>query len=229
MSQFQMDADWLAFHPDPSKPTYAPPPGAIDAHCHVFGPGDQFPYAPERKYTPCDAPKQKLWALRDHLGFARNVIVQATCHGADNRALVDALEASAGLARGVATVRQNVTDEELAALDAEQRRAADGARRAEMRAAAAREEWREDTTADFDAADDVAAHQAIDRAPEMPDAERALIEAELVEVTAELDALRARGLVDAEGDEALAAADAAGRQAMAEARAWRTAARCLVT
>ena len=53
-----------------------------------------FRIAPERKYTPCDAPKEKLWALRDFLGFERNVIVQATCHGADNRALVDALRAS---------------------------------------------------------------------------------------------------------------------------------------
>ena len=44
----------------------------------------RFPYAPERKYTPCDAGKDKLFALRDFLGFERNVIVQATCHGADN-------------------------------------------------------------------------------------------------------------------------------------------------
>ncbi|MDG5493349.1 amidohydrolase family protein [Niveispirillum sp. BGYR6] len=115
---FQMDADWLPFHPNPSKPAYVPPPGAVDAHCHVFGPGDVFPYAPERKYTPCDAPKEKLWALRDYLGFSRNVIVQATCHGADNRAVVDALQASGGRARGVATVRRSVTDEELQALDA---------------------------------------------------------------------------------------------------------------
>ncbi|WP_244559600.1 MULTISPECIES: amidohydrolase family protein [unclassified Azospirillum] len=115
---FQMDADWLPFHPNPSKPAYVPPPGAVDAHCHVFGPGDVFPYAPERKYTPCDAPKEKLWALRDYLGFSRNVIVQATCHGADNRAVVDALQASGGRARGVATVRRSVTDEELKALDA---------------------------------------------------------------------------------------------------------------
>ena len=64
-----------------------------------FGPGDRFPYAPERKYTPCDASKEQLFALRDHLGFDRNVIVQATCHGSDNRALVDALEASGGRAR----------------------------------------------------------------------------------------------------------------------------------
>ncbi len=116
MSQFEMDADWLVFHPKPSKPGYTPPPGAVDAHCHVFGPGDRFPYAPERKYTPCDAPREKLWALRDHLGFARNVIVQATCHGADNRALVDALENSGGLARGVGSVKPDITDEELEAL-----------------------------------------------------------------------------------------------------------------
>jgi 2-pyrone-4,6-dicarboxylate lactonase len=112
-----MDADYMPFRPDRSRPTYAPPPGAVDAHCHVFGPADVFPYAPERKYTPCDAPKEKLFGLRDFLGFSRNVIVQATCHGADNRALVDALKASKGLARGVATVRASVTDDELKALD----------------------------------------------------------------------------------------------------------------
>ena len=75
----------------------------------MFGPSAQFPYAPERKYTPCDASKEQLFALRDHLGFACNVIVQATCHGADNRAMVDALVHS-GRARGVATVRRSVTD-----------------------------------------------------------------------------------------------------------------------
>lgn len=118
MADFQMDPNWLCWDPAPSTPRFTPPPGAVDAHCHVFGPGDVFPYAPERKYTPCDASKEQLFALRDHLGFARNVIVQATCHGADNRALVDALQASEGRARGVATVRDTVTDEELAALDA---------------------------------------------------------------------------------------------------------------
>ena len=118
MAAFTMDADWLPFHPAPSKPSFRLPPGAVDAHCHVFGPGDVFPYAPERKYTPCDAPKEKLWALRDHLGFSRNVIVQATCHGADNRAVVDALRASNGTAKGIATVRRSVTDGELLAMNA---------------------------------------------------------------------------------------------------------------
>jgi len=108
-----MDVNCMPFHPNPRKPVYTPPPGAVDAHCHVFGPGDVFPYAPERKYTPPDAPKEKLFALRDFLGFARNVIVQATCHGRDNRALVDALKASHGLARGVASVGPSIAEAEL--------------------------------------------------------------------------------------------------------------------
>ena len=108
-----MDPDYLPFHPSPSKPAWTPPAGAVDAHCHVFGPADRFPYAPERKYTPCDAPRTKLFELRDYLGFARNVIVQASCHGRDNAALVDALESAGELARGVAVVGPDVADGEL--------------------------------------------------------------------------------------------------------------------
>jgi 2-pyrone-4,6-dicarboxylate lactonase len=117
-ARFQPDADWLPFHPNPSKPAFTPPPGAVDAHCHVFGPGDVFPYAPERKYTPTDAGQEQLFALRDFLGFERNVIVQATCHGADNGALADALIAAGGRARGVATIRPGVSRSELTDLDA---------------------------------------------------------------------------------------------------------------
>jgi len=111
-----MDADWLVFDEHPSRPTFVVPQGSVDAHCHVFGPGDVFPFAPERKYTPCDASKDQLFALRDLLGFERNVIVQATCHGADNRAMLDALTSSGGRSRGVATVHSDVTDAELAVL-----------------------------------------------------------------------------------------------------------------
>jgi 2-pyrone-4,6-dicarboxylate lactonase len=109
---------WLDWHPNPSKPAFRLPPGTVDAHCHVFGPQAAFPFSPERKYTPCDAGKDRLFALRDHLGIARNVIVQATCHGADNSAMVDAVQAAGGRARGVATVRPDVTDAELRRLDA---------------------------------------------------------------------------------------------------------------
>jgi 2-pyrone-4,6-dicarboxylate lactonase len=110
---FEKTKGWLDWYDRPSKPTFRVPAGAVDAHCHVFGPGAEFPYAPERKYTPCDAGKAVLFALRDHLGFSRNVVVQATCHGADNRAMVDACLSSGGKARGIATVRRDVTDTEL--------------------------------------------------------------------------------------------------------------------
>jgi len=113
-----MDADYLPFHPSPKKPSFVAPAGAIDAHCHVFGPADQFPYHPKRKYTPCDASKEQLFALRDFLGFSRNVIVQASCHGTDNAALIDALESAGELARGVAFVGPEVTEDELKAMDA---------------------------------------------------------------------------------------------------------------
>ncbi|MFH8476384.1 amidohydrolase family protein [Streptomyces sp. NPDC018000] len=104
---------WLDWYAGPTRPRFVLPEGAVDAHCHVFGPGAEFPFAPERKYTPCDASKDQLFELRDHLGFARNVVVQATCHGADNSAMADALRASGCLARGVATVRPGISDAEL--------------------------------------------------------------------------------------------------------------------
>ena len=110
---FEKTPGWLDWCARPSKPRFVVPPGSVDAHCHVFGPGDVFPFAAERKYTPCDASREQLFALRDHLGFARNVVVQATCHGADNRAMVDVLKHAGGLARGVATVKRTVTDHEL--------------------------------------------------------------------------------------------------------------------
>ena len=115
---FVKDADWLDWHPNPSKPKFVVPAGAVDAHCHVFGPGDIFPFAPERKYTPCDASREQLFALRDFLGFSKNVVVQATCHGADNSALLDVLEHSDDRARGVVTVKADVTHEELARMHA---------------------------------------------------------------------------------------------------------------
>jgi len=109
---------WLDWYENPSTPRFILPVGAVDAHCHVFGPAAEFPFAPERKYTPCDASKEQLFALRDRLGIGRNVIVQATCHGADNAAMLDAVQSADGRARGIATVRTDVTDTELRRLDA---------------------------------------------------------------------------------------------------------------
>jgi 2-pyrone-4,6-dicarboxylate lactonase len=100
----------------PAKPGWTPPPGAVDAHVHVFGPEAEFPFSSKAKYRPDDATPEMLFALRDFLGFSRNVIVQASCHGTDNRATLNAIAKSAGQARGVAVVDPEISTEELKAL-----------------------------------------------------------------------------------------------------------------
>ncbi len=113
-----MQTEPPTWHPDPSKPRFVPPTGAVDAHCHVFGPADRFPFAPRRKYTPSDAPKEQLFALRRHLGFARNVLVQASCHGRDNAATLDAIASDPENCRGIAVVDASIGDAELDAMHA---------------------------------------------------------------------------------------------------------------
>ena len=108
----------VSWHSAPSKPTYVPPPGAVDAHCHVFGPMDRFPFSAKAKYLPADAGPEALFALRKHLGFSRSVIVQASCHGTDNRATLDAIARSDGTARGVAVVDPDISSDALKALHA---------------------------------------------------------------------------------------------------------------
>jgi 2-pyrone-4,6-dicarboxylate lactonase len=102
--------------PDTRAPRFALPPDTCDAHCHVFGPADTFPYAEDRAYTPPDSPKERLAALHRILGIDRAVIVQASCHGSDNRATLDAIAASGGRRRGIAIVEGDVAEGELAAL-----------------------------------------------------------------------------------------------------------------
>jgi 2-pyrone-4,6-dicarboxylate lactonase len=103
----------VSWHGTLSVPRFTPPPGAIDAHCHVFGPMAQFPFSPKAKYLPEDAGPDMLFALRDRLGLSRNVIVQASCHGTDNAATLNAIAKSNGKARGVAVVDPAISDAEL--------------------------------------------------------------------------------------------------------------------
>jgi predicted TIM-barrel fold metal-dependent hydrolase len=99
--------------PNPKKPALALPPGACDAHCHVFGPAAKFPFAPDRSYTPPDAPVENLRGLHRQLGISRAVIVHASCHGTQMDVTLDAIASSRGAYRGVACVEDAVTDAEL--------------------------------------------------------------------------------------------------------------------
>jgi 2-pyrone-4,6-dicarboxylate lactonase len=65
LPRFRAMFRWLSHHAAlRTNRRFQLPPGAVDAHCHVFGPGDVSLCAPQRKYTPTDAPGQ-LFALRD--------------------------------------------------------------------------------------------------------------------------------------------------------------------
>ena len=109
---------YLSFHPDPKKPDEALPPNACDAHCHVFGPAATFPFAESSTYVPVDAPKETLFQRHRHLGVGRAVIVQASCHGTDNAAMLDALAAGGDRYRGIAVVADGIAITELEAMHA---------------------------------------------------------------------------------------------------------------
>lgn len=98
--------------PDPNTkvPKFKAPPKSCDAHCHIFGPRDLFPYHPNSTYEPPDAGKDRLKQLHDILGIDRAVIVQASCHGPDNRAMIDAIASSGGAYRGVCIANKEFTD-----------------------------------------------------------------------------------------------------------------------
>ena len=103
---------------DPHRPGRPLPPGSCDAHAHIFGPADRYPYQPERDYTPHDASRQDYARLLHTLGMSRAVLVQPSVYGTDNRLLADALAQSAadplGIEwRGVAVLDETVPQDEL--------------------------------------------------------------------------------------------------------------------
>lgn len=107
----------MAPDPDTKTPKFQPPPGACDAHCHIFGPGAVYPYAADRSYTPPDAPLARFEELQATLGLSRAVLVNASCHGTDNTVILDAIAQSGGSYRGVANVGSSISDAELAQLN----------------------------------------------------------------------------------------------------------------
>ena len=94
-------------------PLYKAPPKSCDAHCHVFGPSDIFPYSQQASYWPPDADKQALKRLHDKLGIERAVLVQASCHGIDNRAMIDAIKSSNGAYRGVCIANDSFSENDF--------------------------------------------------------------------------------------------------------------------
>lgn len=112
-------------HPSPSRPILKLPAGACDTHCHVFGPAAKYPYSETRAYTPEDAPAERLEVLHDLLGISNAVYVQASCHGFDNSAMLDAIARKPDHRRGVCIVPADADQTQLVEFD---RRGVRGAR-----------------------------------------------------------------------------------------------------
>jgi 2-pyrone-4,6-dicarboxylate lactonase len=108
-----MSAPKPSFLANPSKPQLRLPRGACDVHFHVFGPQARFALSPSRSFTPADAPKEKLFALHEHLGIDRGVVVQSAAHGFDNSAAADLIAARKNDYVGVALLPVDVSPSEI--------------------------------------------------------------------------------------------------------------------
>ncbi|MDA1088766.1 MAG: amidohydrolase family protein [Proteobacteria bacterium] len=107
----------MAPDPNPRTPDFIPPANACDAHCHIFGPAAEYPFAPDRSYTPPDAGLAQFKALKKILGLDRAVLVNASCHGTDNTVILDAIAQSDGQYRGVANVDDRFSDDDFQKLN----------------------------------------------------------------------------------------------------------------
>ena len=112
MSDHKIDSRALPLSP----PRRKLPPGACDAHSHVFGPFDRFPLAPTRSYTPPIATAEMHAAMLETLGLSRAVIIQASAYGMDHACTLDAIARAPEKLRGVGVVDQSFNDDALAAL-----------------------------------------------------------------------------------------------------------------
>ena len=103
---------------DVKTPKFKLPAGAVDTHCHLMGPGSKYPYRLGYDDRDWEAPIEDLLKVHDSVGIDRAVLVHPYNHGTDNSVVLDAMAANPGRFRGVALVDDDITDQELEALDA---------------------------------------------------------------------------------------------------------------
>jgi predicted TIM-barrel fold metal-dependent hydrolase len=103
---------WSSGVEPPKTPT---PPNTADCHHHIYD--SRYPISPNAALRPADATVEDYRNLQKRLGTSRNVIVQPSTYGTDNRLLLDSLRAFGRDARGIAVVDTSVTDAELEVLN----------------------------------------------------------------------------------------------------------------
>ena len=102
------------------EPAFASPQHACDAHFHVFGAADKYPYGTDIRYKPPYEPLEAYLRLARRLGFVRYVFVQPSAYGSDNSCMLDAMrELDPAVRRGIIDLDESKSnDKELAALNA---------------------------------------------------------------------------------------------------------------
>jgi 2-pyrone-4,6-dicarboxylate lactonase len=105
--------------PNEPAPAFRAPPLACDAHFHVFGPAEHYPYgrgtAENLRYAPPLAPLSDFLETAALLGFERFVFVQPSAYGRDNACMLDAMgEVGIARCRGIVDVDENAPDALLA-------------------------------------------------------------------------------------------------------------------
>jgi len=73
------------------EPAFVAPPNACDAHFHVFGPAERYPYGTDIRYKPPYEPLDAYLKLARRIGFERFVFVQPSAYGFDNSCMFDAM------------------------------------------------------------------------------------------------------------------------------------------
>ena len=101
-----------------TAPKAKAPAGTCDCHIHVYGPTDKYPEAPTSPFPVPDAPVSAYRRMMETLGVERVVVVQPSAYGKDNSCTLDAIAELGPIARGVAVVDTQTTDQELDRLTA---------------------------------------------------------------------------------------------------------------
>ena len=108
-----MTVPCLAPKADLAPPRFEMPAGATDTHSHVIGLPPEYPFVPERSYTPPETPLAAYKAMHRALGIERAVIVTPSVHGTNNRITVESIAGYGPQARGIAVVDPGISDIEL--------------------------------------------------------------------------------------------------------------------
>jgi 2-pyrone-4,6-dicarboxylate lactonase len=103
-------------HVSEQLPVFKMPKGSCDAHCHVMGPANRFPFAETGPYKPADSPKDALVSMHRRMGIDRMVIVHPSAHGTDHAVTLDAIADDPANRRGVGIVDKSFTTKQLETL-----------------------------------------------------------------------------------------------------------------